>query len=198
VKLGIVVEGHGEVTAVPIVVRRLMTDAGVPRVEMPPPLRLSKGKMLKQQELARAVELMARKTAPQGPLLVVLDADADCPAELGPRLFNWAQAARSDRPIGVVVAKREFESWFIAAARSLRGCRGLPNDLEPPPDAEAVRNPKQWLNDRMPHGYSETLDQPALASTFDLNEARRLPSFDKFTRDLFRLAGVRSGSESGG
>jgi hypothetical protein len=187
-RIGIVVEGHGEAQAVPVMVRRLLARQGITQLDIPPPLRLPKGKMLKQAELARAVELMARKTAPDGALLIVLDADADCPASLGPQLLAWATAARSDRLASVVVAKHEFEAWFLAAAESLRGQRGLPLDLEPPGDAEAVCDAKGWLGSRMPNGYSETLDQPALAAVFDLASAEKLPSFAKLLRDLSKLA----------
>jgi hypothetical protein len=187
VKLGLVVEGHGEVAAVPVLLRRLVLDPALLPLEIPPPLRVPKGKLLKQAELERSVELMARKTAPDGALLVLLDADEGCPAELGPRLLAWAQAVRADRTVGVVLAKREFEAWFVAAAVSLRGQRGLPADLAPPADPEALANPKQWLGARMPRGYSETLDQSAFAATFDLEVARALPSFDKLVRDVQRL-----------
>jgi hypothetical protein len=42
----------------------------------------------------------------------------------------------------------------------------------------------------MPDGYSETLDQPAFSSVFDLSEARRADSFDKFFREVGRLFGL--------
>jgi hypothetical protein len=187
VKLGIVVEGHGETQAVPVLVRRLLVEHGVAHVDIPAPLRLPRGKILKKEELDRAVELMARKTAPDGALLILLDADTDCPAELGPRLLAWAKETHGDRNVSVVVAKHEFETWFLAAAVSLRGQRGLPRDLEPPEDAEAVRDAKGWLAKRMPNGYSETLDQPALAAVFDWKSARALPSFERLFRELSRL-----------
>jgi hypothetical protein len=189
-RLGIVVEGEGDVQAVPVVVRRLLTRQGLTQLDIPRPFRLTKGKMLKQAELERAVELMARRTAPDGALLVLLDADTDCPAEIGPRLLAWVKRARGDRRASVVVARHEFEAWFLAAAKSLRGHRGLPADLQPPHDAEAVRDPKGWLASKMPNGYSETLDQAALAAIFDLASAEVLPSFAKLVRDL---AGLTTG-----
>lgn len=90
-------------------------------------------------------------------------------------------------PTRLPPAKQEFENWFLMAARSLRGHRGLPSDLEPPSEPEAVRDAKGWLSQRMPDRYSETLDQPALAAVFDWREAAVLPSFDKLLRDLVRL-----------
>jgi hypothetical protein len=78
-----------------------------------------------------------------------------------------------DLPVFVILAQREFECWFLAAAESIRGKRGLPADLAPPQDPEAVREAKGWLRDRMQgRVYSETIDQPALAAVFDLNQAR--------------------------
>lgn len=57
----------------------------------------------------------------------------------------------------------------------------------------AIRNPKAWLGDQMPNGYSETLDQPAFASSFDLALASRAPSFAKLLRDLRVLVGLEPG-----
>jgi hypothetical protein len=185
-----IVEGHGEVTALPILVRRIARAEGLVEPECPAPLRDPRGKLVKQDELHRAVELMARKAAPSGPLLVVLDADDDCPAKLGPQLVEWVRAARADRACGVVMCQRELEAWFLAAARSLRGTRGLPMDLEPPPSPESLRDAKGWLSARMPGGYSETVDQPALAATMSLDEARATASFDKLWRDLVRILPV--------
>jgi hypothetical protein len=183
-KIGIVVEGHADQRAVPILVRRLLLRHGVADVEIPSPWRLHKGKMKKPDELARVIEMMARKSAPDGALLVLLDADRDCPAEVGPSLLATVKSVREHLPSSVVVAKREFEAWFLAAAASLAGKRGLPSHLEPPADPEGIADCKGWLGSRMPRGYSETLDQPAFASVFDLDLALAAPSFAKLDRDL--------------
>jgi hypothetical protein len=97
--------------------------------------------------------------------------------------------ARSDIPVSVVLAKREFEAWFLVAAESLRGQRGLPADLTGPPDPEAIRGAKEWLEARMPqgHSYDESSAQPALTAVFDMNIARRADSFDKCHREVVRL-----------
>ena len=74
-------------------------------------------------ELERQVEFAGRSVAPDGAILILLDSDADgaCPAEDGPALLSRARRARNDLAISVVLASKEFEAWFIAAARSLRG-----------------------------------------------------------------------------
>ena len=191
IRLGCIVEGHGEVEAVPVVVRRIAErERPLNVVEIPNPLRITKDRLVKAGELERAVELAARLAGQPGGVLVVLDSDDDCPAEQGPALLARAEAARSDRPIAVVLAKREFEGWLLAAAESLRGQRGLPDNLQPPADPEAIRGAKEWLTGRMTAGraYSPTLDQPALSARFDLDLARTSSqSFDKFYRDTVAL-----------
>ena len=185
-----IVEGHGECEAVPILVRRIaqtLDPALAPVVH--PVIRVPASKLVKQGEIERAIELAARKNAGQGGILVLLDCDDGCPAEDGPALLQRAVKARSDLPVSVVFAKREFEAWFLAAAESLRGQRGLPDDFTGPPDPEAIRGAKEWLEDRLPRGlgYSESSDQPALTAVFDMNAARRADSFDKCHREIVRL-----------
>jgi hypothetical protein len=141
-----IVEGHGDRESVPVLIRRLAAKLDPAMiVHIPPPLRIPKNKLLKPGELERAVELAARRIAGHGAVLILLDSDDDCPAQLGPELLQRATSARRDVPLAVVIAKREFESWFLAAAESLRGNRGLATDLNPPPDPETIRGAKEWL-----------------------------------------------------
>lgn len=189
-RIACIVEGHGEVEAVPVLLRRLanILDPSLP-FQVEQPIRITKSKLLQSGELERAVELAARKVGGAGAILILLDSDEHCPAELGPQLLRRARAARNDVPISVVLAKQEFEAWFLAAAESLRGRRGLRDDLKSPADPEEIRGAKEWLTAHMAGGqhYVETLDQPALAAVFDLAAARRADSFDKCWRELNRL-----------
>lgn len=191
-KWGLIVEGQGDERAAPIVLRRIIGHFAPTRVVGAiEPLRVSRGKLVKEPELKRAVELVSRRVGPAGPLIILFDADDDCPATLAPKLLSWACEARADRPIAVILAMREFEAWFLGAAASLRDVRGLPADLAPPPNPEGIRGAKQWLGRQMPDGYSETLEQVELARKFDLDVARAAcPSFDKLVRDVLRLLGA--------
>jgi hypothetical protein len=123
--------------------------------------------------------------------VILLDADDDCAAVVAQALLDRARAARGDRKIAVVVAVREYEAWFLAAAGSLRGVQGLPDDLTGPLHPEDVRGAKEWLGSRISSGaYSPTVDQRALTSRFDLELARRnSPSFDKWCREVARILG---------
>lgn len=189
--LATIVSGDGEVAAVPVLIRRLAAtiDPGL-AIDVQRPLRASESKLFhKAGELERFVELAAR-SAPGGAVLVLLDCDDGCPANLGPALQDRASKVRPGLPIEVALARREFESWFLASAESLRGARGLAADLMAPVAPEAIRGAKEWLRNRMVagRGYSPVIDQPALAAQFDLDLAeRRSDSFAACRRRIVRL-----------
>ncbi len=176
--------------AVPLLVRRIAATLGY-AVHIPRPIRVKRDRFLKPGELERAVELAARQAGTDGSILILLDADDACPAELAPRLLERAEQTRPDRRVFTVLAKSEYESWFLAAAESIAGVRGVADSVMSPPDVETIRDAKGWLSARMPSGrsYRPTLDQAALSARLDLNAARRAPSFDKMWRDLAKLLG---------
>lgn len=187
----IVEEGHGEVTSVPILIRRIVAQHAPERyVEIRPPIRAKRTSLVQADGIERTVELASRKTTPADGILILLDADDDCPRELAEALLARASAARPDRAISVVVANREYEAWFIAAARSIRGRRGLAEDMEPPGDPEAIRDAKGWLAHQTAQGFSykPTIDQPALTQIFDLEQAYAARSFRKLVKEVVALA----------
>ncbi|MEU8262454.1 DUF4276 family protein [Micromonospora sp. NPDC048999] len=182
------IEGHGEVTALPVLLRRIAAELSVWNLQVAMPLRVPQTQLI-GAGLEAVVAAQARRVTGPGGVLVLLDADDHCPADLGPRLQSRAQAARPDVRVGVVLANREFEAWFLAAAKSLGGLRGLPDELEPPADPEAKRDAKGWLSERMVgHPYKPKVDQAPLAAKFDLHAARaNSPSFDKLWREVQKL-----------
>lgn len=191
VSIACIVEGDGEVSAVPILIRRVAARLETPVVvRCPRPFLVPRNKLVKPGQIEDAVTAARRGIDGEGGILIIADSDEDCPAILGPALLHRAARVRGNMPVAVVLAKREFEAWFLAAADSLRGRRGLSTDLRPPNDPEAVADAKGWLRERMPRGrrYRETADQPALATSFDLDAARsRADSFDKCYREVVRL-----------
>lgn len=186
-----VVEGHGEEAAIRILIDRVvrLLDPAV-YVEVGRPIRQARTTILRPGELERVVQLAASRVQGDGGVLVLLDSDDDCPAALGPAMAARAQAARPDIRTGVVLAHREYEAWFLAAASSLAGQRGLPVDLEDHPQPERPRGAKEWLSQRMPRGYSEPLDQPSFTQLFDMNLALQTRSFRKCVKEVARLANL--------
>ena len=176
-----IVEGHGEVQAVPILLRRLAADAmPVAQLHLNPALRVKAGSFVNDDDYFRKyLELAARKAKPwpNSCVMILLDCKDACPGELGPELLGKATACRSDVTIIVILAYREYETWFLAAARSLRGVCGLPVDLDPPDDPELFRDAKGWLSAKMNLRYNETDHQPRLTAAFAFDEAKVVDSF---------------------
>ena len=195
--VGCIVEGRGEVQAVPELLRRVQRELA-PGLDLriQQPWRIGRYKLVKAGELEDAVERLARQLPTPRAVLVLVDADDDCPAELGPQLVARARQARSDVPTAVVLAKREFEAWFLAAIESVSGRRGLAQTLKAASDPESIRDAKGALTRNMAgsQSYSPTRDQPALTAVFDMQLARRRSdSFDKFWREIKRLFSEASG-----
>lgn len=180
-----IVEGHGEIEALPIVLRRVLAENNIFDRKIEKPIRSSRASLLKPGGIERAVELAARQVDEAG-ILIVLDSDGDPPCTLGPALLQRARSARRDRVIGLALAHREWESWYVAAIQSIAGKRKLRSGLLPPQDPESIQGAKEWLGRNMEGGrkYSETVDQPAFAELFDLNAARQVSSFAKFCREV--------------
>lgn len=196
-----IVEGHGEMEAVPVLVRRIVASFDAALNVTVLPWRVSASNLRRSGELERHIELAARQLGGKGGILILLDCDWDggCPKVDGPALQEKAAGVRRDLPISVVLANREFESWFLAAAESLRGKRRLAEDLASPENPESIRGAKEWLSDRMPRTapYAETTDQAALASLFDMEVARRNSrSFTKSHREIARLVQAVTEQES--
>jgi Domain of unknown function (DUF4276) len=196
VTIASVVEGHGEVPGLPKLLYRIAHQFSIRDLRVPIPFRVPRGSLVAAGGIERAVDAQARRVDAAGGVLVLLDADDDCPADLGPLLLARAKSARPDKLVSVVLPKREFEAWYLAAAASLSGRCGLPDNLVAPEDPEAIRDAKRWLTRQRTDGlpYKPTADQATLGSAFDIEEARKAaPSFDKFCRDVENLLCVGGG-----
>ncbi len=182
-----IVEGHSEVQSVPVLLRRLLAEREQYEVKVVRPVRVGRYKVVRPGELERACELARRRPEGCDAILLLLDADDDCPKEIAPDLLRRATSASAGLPAAVVLAKTEFEAWFLGSLESLRGVRGIAETAVSPENPEDIRGAKAYLSRQMTGGrtYVEVDDQPALADRFDLQLARqRCPSFGKFVRDV--------------
>jgi hypothetical protein len=123
-------------------------------------------------------------------LLILLDAEKDCPATLGPRLLDEARKSLPvDAPVACVLAKRMFEDWIVGGASTLAGVNELPNSL-PARDQFEDRSGAKWLDDQLrtqdkSRKYNKVIDAQLFVRTMNLQECRdNCPSFDKLCREL--------------
>lgn len=189
-----IVEGHGEVAAAPILLRRLGEWLANEYVEIIRPHREKRNRLVANKDdcLHRAIQLASNRlnalAAPDDKslVLVLFDADDDLPCVLGPDIQTGLIQRFPHIDVCCVIANRDYESWFVSSAESLDKYLILPPQKQLPPEDARENQGKGWLKANF-RGvrYSETVDQPKLTNALDLNLCRqRSPSFDKLCREL--------------
>ena len=171
-----IVEGPGDKDAVPALLRRILWERfSRYDIDVPQP-RVAHGKpnLIKKLEDFLRYALIEGCTA----ILILLDADTDCPTQLARELAQRAATLNLRVPIAVACAKHEYEAWFISCLSTdegdnIRQRLGIPSSVTAPEDVESVGNAKAWLENHMPHhlGYKETTDQVVLTHYINLELA---------------------------
>jgi hypothetical protein len=172
-----IVEGYGEVGAVPLLLRRLLGE--MHRWEITVAQAINGhgcGSLKKPGGLERFVNLACRE-ADCAAVLVLLDADDECPKTLATGLAQRVRVAGSKFPVAIVAANREYEAWFLASIESIAGSGkfALPVGIHYDEDVEAPRDVKGWLSAQMPQGnaYQETGHQASMTNLIDIAVARQ-------------------------
>ena len=162
-----IVEGRGDERALPSLIRRILHerlfryDIGIGKSQV------AKGK----ENLVGKFEKFVEYAMGENPsaILVLVDADEDCPVELARGLARKAEALNAPVPIAIVCAKSEYETWFICSLSDSEGSGirrnlGLQSSVVCPENAESIRDAKSWLTGRMPRNraYNPPTDQDDL------------------------------------
>lgn len=163
--------------------------AGCFEVQIALPIR-RKQHQFHQEELVRTAVALALCNHDCDAILLVFDGEDHCPATLGPQVLQWAQGAARGKPCEVVVAYREYESWFLAALESLRGQCEIASNAVSPTNPEGNRDAKGKLEEYMPPTscYSPTIHQAKLSAHLDLASTHQQSrSFKKLTKAVGNL-----------
>ena len=188
-KIQPIVDGHGEVRAFPVLLRRLVHETEMWAVDIGKPIRRLRPLLVDETGVRQAVRLALKKPN-CGAVLLLLDGDDDCPADLGPAVQDWAATAAGESAVPGRAGPPGIRSLVLAAVESLRGRRGIRIDAESHPAPESPRGAKEQLEARMGPGatYLETTDQPAFSELFSLPDAyRRSRSFRKLADSVAHL-----------
>ena len=191
-KIQPIVEGHGEVRAVPVLLRRFQSELGIYDFQLARPIRRTRSQLVTEEQVRRSVRL-AMGTHQCGGILIVLDGDDDCPATLGPAIQSWAQLEAGEILCQVVLAQREYEAWFIATVESLRNLRGIRVDATSPSSPESIRDCKKAFEERMiaHSSYSPAVNQEYFTACMNLEAAyRACRSFRRAAAAFGKLAGA--------
>jgi hypothetical protein len=204
-----VVEGDGERTAVPVLLNRMLTRLRRHlrvSVDSESTLCARNGDRITapyDQKRQLGIEFFVARAVREKPaaVLVIVDAEDRCVQRearydppLGPELLERARRVAGGIPVGVVVANRMFESWFLADFHSLRARGHFPPTATFPRwrTPEANGGCKGWMTDLLGRKYSETRDQQAFAKHVSLplraTLRARAPSFHKLYREVDRIS----------
>jgi hypothetical protein len=198
-----IVEGQTEAGCIEGLLQRVWTQllAAPLRLQVLAPSRGKRDALVNPQcpDLAQKVEeahaklaqQLRRNSSARGLLLLLLDAEGDCPKELAPRLLEAARRVRGDADIACVLAKRMLENGIVAGASTLAGVNDLPDPL-PARDHFEDRSGAAWLEAQLrskskARKYKKTVDAAVFVREMDLQECRdNAPSFDKLCCELTR------------
>ena len=172
-----VVEGDGEVTAVPALISRVLSHHSCyTHIVGSPKNAHGRGNLTVAGGLEKFVRYAARERD-CGAVLVLLDSEGDCPVTLACDLAARASALQLEQPVVIVVAHCCYENWLLAGIQTIRGQEldgrpGVAVDAPDLPDPEGVASPKNWLTERMGRGraYKETEDQVAMTRLLDVSD----------------------------
>lgn len=201
-RLVLLVEGDGDVQAVPSLVGRLLTQLPVDLQGQlfldNAPMRIGGVHQItgkKQGDLARHLGNAAKRPK-LGATLLVLDGDADrvegqlfCPVEVARTLAQRATAAGAGVrfSFAAVFLRQEYESLLLAVADQLPGLN--PGVTLPPAPEEHPRDAKGWLHENLADGYNPTDRQLELTrAVTDWAPVRLLNCFQRLEHALMELA----------
>ncbi len=188
-----VVEGPGDLVALPQLAGRILQQ-----MQTPPGIIVAQGKsrvvMTKGRSNLEANPEKFLKHAQNKPdcgaILVLLDADNDCPVTEFQDMSKRCGRSGVTVPVQVVYAHPEYETWFLASLNTIRGLHGIPESATFIGEAEYITDPKKWLSDQMPTGrvYKETTHQAPLSSAINLSLAyENSRSFRRLSHALEQL-----------
>ncbi len=208
-------EGHGEVSALPVLIRRLLHEKGAANllyvdrdvIRTSPSRLVQWNKDKNQPDHSRWISrvALASRRRDIGGVLAIYDGDPKMFPVGSTSLFCAATAAKSMAAaalsvgagktftLSVVFACSEYETWLIAGVESLAGRHLGDGRLVVPskvkfPAGDPESHGKRWLEENCVN-YRPTRDQSALTELLDFQfvRANKLRSFTRLEHALDEL-----------
>ena len=187
-----IVEGYGEITAVPLLIRNILHAQGIYDVEL-----LSAQRKGEYPTVVRNFDnLFQAAILVKAPILWVMDFDSkdyDCPIKEAERLLARAETLRPGWPIKIAFLVKEYETLFlIDEAATRKVFPDIPAKTPFPTNPENIRGAKEWLSKARPaagYAYKPSVDQAKITAHLDLDLLRtRSPDFAHLERAVLELA----------
>ena len=180
--VGLVVEGKGDMGAVPMLLRRILHEHGVyVDIVGRPVVTHGRGAMTAPGGIEGYVAVAAARPGCRA-VFVVADADDDLVCDLGPELLARAKQVTS-LTVVVVLAERTFEDWIYSSCETLE--IGLGSYIPGKRGANAINTAVSQMGSK----YVKPIWQPRLTNRIDLDLVmQRSPSFRRLVDKLSNFA----------
>ncbi len=199
-KLVSIVEGVGEPEAMRILLPRVLAHLGFSSIDTNQILKASgRGELTRSGGVEKYIKLAILEHNADC-ILILIDADDDCPGSKAPAFGRRIHRANPTVPIAVVCPKRMYEAWLLASMDDIAGKQlqgnspGIRRGIRYSGNPEEERDPKKWLDDaiRRSHPgkkkkYRATRDMKSM--TEHLSVTRTMSRSRSFKR---LLAGLES------
>lgn len=187
-----IVEGHGEIPAVPILIRNILTAHDIHDVQPLPAWRHGEYPSV----VNKFDNIFLHAIKENAPILWIMDFDSkdyDCPVKEANALLNKAEALRPGWPIKIAFLVKEYETLFlIDEAATRKVFPDIPSQTSFPENPENIRGAKGWLSKARPSpgsAYKETVHQAKITAHLNLNLLRaRSADFAHLERAVIELA----------
>lgn len=179
--IGLVVEGAGDQGGVPVLLRNYLHSQGIYADVLGKPVPThGRDKATMQGGIEGYCAIAAARPGCEG-VLVILDGEGDCVADLGAALINRARP-HAKVPVKVALAEATFEDWLYASIETL--------GISDQPFVAGRSGLGQIVSSLRPKKYVKPTWQPRLAAHVDLALAasrspslrRALERFDELCR----------------
>lgn len=160
-----VVEGPGDVEAVPTLVAKAGGLVGLPSLASKP-IKAGEWKKLRRDgEFERTLTLAATRNWDL--ILVILDLDDDCPVEESAAAYERIAKWRGERKIRVEVVflAKEYETLFLHCP----DCMGNADLSKIPENPDQIRGAKEKVKLAIGRRYRETQDQIKFTQALDMS-----------------------------
>ena len=166
IRVAAIVEGYGDVQAVPALVAKTAKALGQPSIASDP-IRAGEWKLLRRAGiLEKYLDLAASREWDM--ILVVLDLEDDCARSESDsartRIENWKSGR--DLSVEIVFMVREYETLFLWSP----SCLSIPENTNLPADPDQIRGAKEKVKSLTGRRYKETQDQLRYTQLLDLTK----------------------------
>lgn len=188
----LILEGLGDVGAVPLLIRRVMEENDIYdlRIAPRPKTNVEIARLRQPGQIERYLDFCNRDVGDS--ILIALDCDDGCPVETARDFGERIRATRFQKPVSVCLFHREYESIFLPSIELIAA--KYPDfrwrKLAARENIETIRDVKGEISRMMGPGraYKPTSDQARFTAAIDLHRTRHASrSFRHFENSILWL-----------